>query len=216
LVDTGAGAMAPTTGKLLSNLQTAGIAPEDIDTVILTHGHPDHIGGVLDEAGQPAFPEARYVIGRQEWAFWTSEPDLSHLQIPDHLRYSILEVARTKLPPLEGQLELVGPEVEIVNGIKAISTPGHTPGHLGLDIASGGERLLAISDVLLHPVHVVHPDWVAAIDYSPEQVVATRQHLLKRAAEEKALVFAYHFPFPGLGHVIQNDQGWQWQSLETK
>lgn len=214
LVDTGAGELAPTTGRLLGNLQAAGIARERIDTVIITHVHPDHVGGAVDGNGQPTFPKARYVMGQKEWDFWTSEPDLSHLQIPDHLKKMILETARTKLPPLQGQLELVASEAEIVPGIQVMAAPGHTSGHLALDIASGGERLLATSDAFIHPIHVAHPDWVGAFDYLPEQVAATRQNLLSRAVKEKALVFAYHFPLPGLGHIAQNGQGWQWQALD--
>lgn len=215
LVDTGAGSFAPTTGKLMSNLQAEGITPEAIDTVILTHAHPDHIGGVVDDKGQLAFPNARYVMWQTEWDFWTSEPDLTRLQIPDHLREVLLQFARNNLPPLQDQLDLVEPETEIVPGIQAIAAPGHTPGHMALAVSSGNEQLLDIVDAAIHPIHLEQPDWYAAVDYIPEQVMTTRRQLLKRAAAEKALVFVYHFPFPGLGHVIEHGQGWQWQPLKT-
>jgi glyoxylase-like metal-dependent hydrolase (beta-lactamase superfamily II) len=86
---------------------------------------------------------------------------------------------------------------------------------MALAISSGGEQLLCISDTALHPIHVEHPDWCAVVDFAPQQVVTTRRRLFKRAANEKALVLGFHFPFPGLGHVIPKGEGWQWQPIET-
>lgn len=213
LVDTGAGGLAPSTGKLLRNLQAAGITPEDIDTVILTHGHPDHIGGNTDDKGRLAFPDARYVMWKEEWDFWTSGQ--AEAKLDEHVREVLLKFARRNLPPIQGQLELVDHETEIVPGIRALAAPGHTPGHMALAISSKGKQLLCISDVVLHPIHLEQPEWHAAVDFAPEQVVATRRKLLKRAATEKALVIAFHFPFPGLGHVSQKEATWQWQPIST-
>lgn len=215
LVDTGAGNFAPSTGKLPIHLQREGIDPQDIDFVILTHAHPDHIGGVLDAAGRPAFRKARYFIGRSEWEFWRGDPDVSHLQISDHCKKILLESAQAKLPPLQRQIELVDADTEIVPGIRSVAAPGHTPGQLGLEIGFGRRRLLAASDAWVHPLHVAHPDWVVAFDYAPDQVVATRRRLLQLAASEEALVFATHFTLPCLGHIVPVEEGWQWQPLET-
>ena len=213
LVDTGAGGLAPSTGKLLENLQASGTTPESIDTVILTHGHPDHIGGNTDAEGKPAFPNARYVMWKDEWDFWTSKE--AEQKLHEESREVLLTFARKNLPPIQGQLDLVDHETEIVPGISAVAAPGHTPGHMAVVISSGGEELLCVSDAVLHPIHLEQPQWCAAVDFDPDQVVATRRRLLSRAAAEKALVLAFHFPFPGMGHVVQKGEGWKWQPTET-
>ena len=213
LVDTGAGNLAPTTGRLIENMRSAGVSSQDIDTVILTHAHPDHIGGTVDEAGHPAFPNARYVMWREEWEFWTSKPDLSSLRIPEQLRQILLECPQRCLPPIKGQLSLVEEEAEIVPGIDAIAAPGHTPGHMALSISSGGERLLNLVDTVVHPIHLEQPEWLVATDLLPEKTVANRDRLLDFAATEAMLVFVFHFPFPGLGHIVRSGSRWGWEAV---
>jgi glyoxylase-like metal-dependent hydrolase (beta-lactamase superfamily II) len=214
LVDTGADGLAPSTGKLVQNLKAVGIAPEHIDTVILTHGHPDHIGGNTDSEGKLTFPDARYVMWKSEWDFWTSGQ--AETTLDEHVRERQLKFARKNLPPIQGRLELVDRETEIAPGIRALAAPGHTPGQMALAISSRGKQLLCVSDVILHPIHLEQPEWCAGTDFSPQQVVATRRRLLKRAADEKTLVLAFHFPFPGLGHVSQKEDTWQWQPIGVK
>jgi len=212
LVDTGAGGLAPTTGKVVQNLKAVGIAPEDIDTVIITHGHPDHIGGNTDTEGKLVFPNARYVMWKDEWDFWNSEEAV--LKLEEHVREVLLGYARKNLPPIKGQLHLVDRETEILPGIQAIAAPGHTPGHMALAISSQDEQLLCVSDVVLHPIHLEQPEWHAAVDFAPRQVVATRRRILTMATTEKALVLAFHFPFPGLGRVVRKAEAWQWQPID--
>ena len=143
LVDTGAGSLSPTTGGLLGNLQAEGILPEHIDTVILTHGHPDHIGGNTID-GVSAFPCARFVMWKEEWDFWTS--GATELNVEEHVKEVLLKVARNNLPPIRDQLDLIDSEEEIVSGISAIAAPGHTPGHIALAISSGTDQLLCFGD----------------------------------------------------------------------
>lgn len=213
LVDTGAGDLGPNTGKLLSNLHEAGVNADEIDTVILTHGHADHIGGNLTLDGKLAFPNAQYIMWKSEWEFWRSKPDLSSLKVSEHLVQILLECANKNLPPIQNQLTLLESETEIHPGIRAIPAPGHTPGHIALRISSGDEHLLHLVDTVLHPIHLEHPEWWAAVDYSPEQTVATRHSLLERAANERPLVLAFHFPFPCLGHIVKKGNAWKWQPI---
>nr|HMN31348.1 MBL fold metallo-hydrolase [Caldilineaceae bacterium] len=195
------------TGTLVQNLQAAGVSPDEVDTVIITHAHPDHVGGALDEEGKLIFADARYFIGATEWEYWMSEA-AANSAIP------MSALVRRNLAPLRERIRLIGDGYEIVPGIRAIDTPGHTAGHLALSILSGGEQLLHISDVVLFPLHLEHPEWLPVFDFSPEQAAASKQAIFDRAAKEHALVFAHHFPpFPNLGHVAKQTVGWQWQPV---
>jgi len=217
LVDTGAGGFAPTTGKLISNLKVGGVAPEDIDVVVLTHCHIDHIGGAVDNEGKPAFPNARYIMSKDEWDFWTSEKAaeaVEKLKIKDeHVKEGLITVPRHTLLQIQDQLDLIDHEREIVPGIRAVEASGHTPGHMAVAITSEGEELLYISDTVIHPIHLQRPDWYSAVAIDPGQVVATRRRIIGRSVAEKTLIHASHFPFPGLGYVVQEGEGWRWQAL---
>jgi glyoxylase-like metal-dependent hydrolase (beta-lactamase superfamily II) len=212
LIDTGFGANAPTTGYLLPALEAEGIAAGDIDVVLLTHLHADHFGSVADAAGKPAFPNARYLINRAEYEFWWAEPSLVELPIPDDFKTLFREGAKGALVALEGALEQIEPGDEIAPGVTTLAAPGHTPGHLAVEVESDGERLLHIVDAAGDPVlHLQHPDWFFAPDNWPGQEILTRRQLFDRAAQEELLVLTYHFAFPGLGHVRPDGDGWLWE-----
>lgn len=211
LVDAGGGPHSPSCGRLAENLRQMGPDAGSIDTLIISHAHPDHIGGILDSNGHLMFPNARYVMAKNEWEFWTGKPDLETLPAGQEVGAVMVECVGKMLPPIRDRVELIDGEQEILPGIRLIPSPGHTPGHLAMEVRSKGEVLLDVVDGVLHPVLVEHQEWYSAFDLHPQTMQATRQLLLERAEERGAAVRACHFPFPGLGRVAREGQGWAWK-----
>jgi glyoxylase-like metal-dependent hydrolase (beta-lactamase superfamily II) len=213
LVDIGAGDIFPTTGRLVRSMQDAGILPLEIDTVAITHAHPDHIGGALDEQGNLVFPNARYYISRREWEFWHS--DDAAAVAPEKL-VPFIAFARKHLAPMKGQVVLVDGESELVPGIRAIPAPGHTPGHMIIEVASREAVLWYIGDTVLHPLHLAYPNWLPVYDALPEEAAPSKHTVFDRAARESILVIGQHFPpFPSLGHILKGGRGWRWLPIEV-
>ena len=212
LVDTGAGDSARTSGALAARLEMEGIRPRDVNTVVLSHAHSDHIGGAVDSFGRPVFHNARHVIAEAEWNFWTGRrTDLGSLNLPDDLKGTMDFTARRSLGALRFQVEPVEGETEIVPGIRVSPAPGHTPGHLAVLISSQGRHLLNIGDAAAHPLHLEEPDLENAFDLARDRARQTRRELLDRAAAEAMGVMAFHFPFPSVGTVsARASGGWDW------
>jgi len=208
LVDVGAGQLGPRTGKLLPNMRAAGINPLEIDTVIITHAHPDNVGGALDDNGKLNFPNAAYYISKVEWDFWFSED--ARKKTPE----VFVTIARQNLEPARSRARMVEGEIEILPGIRVYPAPGHTPGHMVVEAVSGADHLFSTADTVLYPLHLQHPGWLPVDDILPEQAAASKQAIFKRVAAQKALVVAQHFPpFPSLGYVIKEANGWRWKPV---
>ncbi len=214
LVDPGGtSALGPLMGALPANLRLAGVDPRDIDTVIITHAHPDHILAVTGPDGALMFPNAQYYIGEAEWAFWSQEtPDLSGLHFPEDFKAFTRATAKAVFAAIGDRLHLIKGEAEIVAGVHAVPTPGHTPGHLSLIISDGNETLFHTTDVIHHSVTAMaHPEWQPIFDQDAVLAVVTRKKMLDRLASDRTLTMVYHFPFPGLGHVARRAGAYAWE-----
>ncbi|MEM7426653.1 MAG: MBL fold metallo-hydrolase [Pseudomonadota bacterium] len=213
LVDTGSGDnFRETAGKLTESLEASGYALEDVDTVIITHGHPDHIWGIIDDfAEEPRFPNARYFINEAEWDYWTSDDLASRL--PEGFHF-FATGAHRNLKPVADLTTRVKPGAEIVPGIHIIDSPGHTLGHVSVVASSGNDKLLVTGDAITHPfISLEHPEWEPQMDMEKAVAVETRKRLIDMAAADKMIVASYHIPFPGVGHIARIGTTYRWLPL---
>lgn len=205
-------------GLLADRLPEAGISLTDVNLVVFTHADIDHVCGGVDENGKPAFPHARYILRKEEAAFWSSNPERLHPSdaYDEVLREGCRTIPPLRLEQLRPKLEAVDSETEIVPGIRLIATSGHTPGHSLIEITSGADRLWFIGDLFYNPTEIEDPNWYAVFDFDPPQAIATRQRVLAQAAQERIRLMGYHLPFPGLGYVTQQGVGWRWTAHEPE
>ena len=213
LIDAGYGDTGPpTAGRWMANFRAAGFDPAQVDTVIVSHFHPDHIGGLRLKDGTAVFPKAEVMVPAPEWAFWMDDGRMA--QAPDALQANFRN-ARRVFGPIATEVRRYAWGEELVPGVTALAAPGHTPGHTAYAVASDSGRLLAASDIANHPaLFVRNPDWQAAFDVDGDQAVATRRRMLDMAAAERMQLSFYHAPFPATGHVARDGPGYRFVPVQ--
>ena len=216
LVDAGAAKLfGPSLGYVLQNMKAAGYDPAQVDTVIITHLHGDHIGGLNDNGGQPVFAKAKVLVAQADSDFWLSQ------KVADGApagAQPFFKMARDTASPYlqSGQWKTFGDGAELVPGIKAVKANGHTPGHTAYAIESEGKKLLIWGDLVnSHAVQFAKPGVSIEFDIDQKQAIATRRSIMKAMAESKSLVAGMHLPFPGIGHVRAEGKGsYSWVPIE--
>ena len=211
LIDSGGGPFFdPHLGQLVPGLAATGYQPADISAIVLTHGHRDHVCGGVAQNGEMIFPNARHIMVRGEWEYWAKEVDISAMGerfIED------ITFARECLLAVQDQLQLIEAGDEIAPGIRSIPTPGHTRNHISVAVSSGDERLICVADTMDVPIHIEQTTWHPAWDELPAEGMRRRRGLLRQAVEQDALIHGFHFPFPGVGRVRTDGEGWRFEPL---
>ena len=209
LIDTGNGPQGggATVGRLIANLGWAGVKPADIDTVIISHFHGDHINGLRDDDGGLAFPNAEILVPQAEWAFWMDDGEQS--RAAEGLQANFKNVRRV-FKDIDTRVRRYEWDKEIAPGITSVSTVGHTPGHTSFVVASGNAKLFVQADVTNHPaLFVTHPDWQVQYDMDGAKAAETRRKTLDMVASERLQISGYHYPFPALGFIEKNGDGYR-------
>lgn len=206
LVDTGFGPRPdrPAVGHLATSLAEVGVSAGDIDTVVLSHPHGDHVGGATVGGGAavaPAYSKARYWLGRADWEHYSQPGAPGGATFEE----SVVPVARAQ------RLDLADGEQEIAPGVRLLPLPGHTPGHMGVAFTGGQETAIYVGDLIHHPLQIDHPDWSPLFDALPPLSRQTRHALVERVRREGSLLLSYHLPFPGIGRVTE--RGWDASSV---
>lgn len=185
-----------TDGRFLDNLRSAGFDPAAVTKIVFTHAHPDHTGAVLAADGELVFPNATYFVGAAEWDYWM-DPDFFS-KAPEAI-HEFGRGAQRDLGAVRDRTVMIKPGDDVVGGIRAIDTAGHTPGHLSFEIAGNGGLIIAVDTATSEVIGLEHPDWHFGYDSIPDLAVKNRKRLLDRASADKTKLLGFHWTYPGLG-----------------
>lgn len=207
LIDTGNGDLgAPTSGTWMANFRAAGFDPAQVDTIVFSHFHGDHINGFRRKDGTAVFPNAEIMVPQAEWAFWTSDSEAA--RAPGGIKPTFENVARV-FGPVRANVTTYAWDKEILPGITSIRADGHTPGHTAFAMVSGNAKLMVMSDTTNHTsIFARNPGWSAVFDQDGPQAVITRRRMLDLAATERMQVCFYHAPFPATGFIERAGDGY--------
>jgi glyoxylase-like metal-dependent hydrolase (beta-lactamase superfamily II) len=207
MCDSGTGGQVqPTAGKLAANMKAAGIDPAKIDTILISHFHPDHIFGLMEKGtNAPVFPSAEIIVSDVEYKFWTDPAVIDRLP---EARKGLARRIQGVFPNWKNIRQVQG-EAEVAPGIRFVNAPGHTPGHRAFHLSSGASQLMISNDTAYQPALVAaNPGWHGAYDQDAATAEATRRRLLDRVIADKAMICGYHFPFPGVGTIAKDGSGY--------
>ena len=207
LIDTGTGGQFPQpSGTFATNLTAAGIDPKQIDAILISHFHPDHINGIKTKDNERVFPNAENMVSAPEWAYWMDDAILNATPVPRRVPFLN---ARRIFSDIAKDIRRFDAGGELVPGITSVPAYGHTPGHTAFAVASGNASMLVLGDTTNNPwLFLRHPEWQGIFDVQPDLAVTTRKALLDRAAADRMLVQGYHFPFPAAGHIAKTAGGY--------
>ena len=208
LFDAGSGAdFMPTAGQIVDSLEAVGEAPEDITHVVFTHAHPDHIWGVIDEFDDPLFYEAVHMMGRAEWDYWWNPETVNTI---GDARAAFAVGAKRRMEAIEDNVVLFDDGDEILSGIAALASYGHTPGHMSFEVRSGNNAALVVGDAIgNHHLAFERPDWQTGADQDGATAVASRRMLFDRLTADDLALVGFHLPMGGIGRAEAIGDGYR-------